>query len=741
MFPMGLRTRLLLLVLVPVIPALVLAVYSSLEQRRFGIFKVEKDAIRVVQSAAARQAALVEAARQNLAALSRFPEGRGNNIPGFEAFFIRLLRLYPDYNDFGLVEPDGTLVTSALNRGPANISNEPFVQRVRNTLDFAIGSYRVGSETNQAGLVFGHPLFDERGKLARIIFSTLNLDAIRRTVAQSQLPPGGVLHVFDSSGHVLASYPETTNWTGKSVADSELIKTIWKKTEGTGEITGLDGAKRLYAFVPVRSGREPGLFLSVGIPTSMAFAGITENLIRNLTILAIIATLVLLVANWYANWYILHPVNALVGATRRLAEGDLSARTGIVQSKGELNQLANTFDEMAESVERQRTEIEESKHALHESEERLRLVVDTALDAVITIDEQGIVTTWNQEAERMFGWSRQEVLRRPLVDTVIPARYREGYERGLQLFVTSEQGILFDRRVEFTGLRRDGSEFPIELAINQIRWGDRIFFSAFVRDITDRKKAEVEIRALNTSLEQRVARRTQELETANKELESFSYSVSHDLRAPLRRIEGFMEMLRQDNSSRLSSTGQNCLDTATRAAREMGRLIDDLLAFSRIGRVEMRRTCIRTNEMVTLVIQEMSRETEPRQIEWKIGALPEINADEAMLKQVWVNLFSNAVKYTRIRERAEIEVECRENDRQEFEFSVRDNGVGFNMKYIGKLFGVFERLHTAKDFEGTGIGLANVHRIITRHGGRTWAEGKEDVGATFYFTLPIAPSV
>lgn len=259
-------------------------------------------------------------------------------------------------------------------------------------------------------------------------------------------------------------------------------------------------------------------------------------------------------------------------------------------------------------------------------------------------------------------------------------------------------------------------------------------------EVDERARAEEEVRALNVNLERRVTERTEALAAANKELESFSYSVSHDLRAPLRHVLGYIELLHGDLKGQLSERAQRYVDTIRRASTEMGQLIDDLLAFSRTNRSEMREVVVALDPLVHAVINTLEAATHERNIVWEIGPLPDVIGDPVLLRQVFANLIDNAVKYSRMRNPACIAIGSNAPEDGRVVLFVRDNGAGFDMTYAQKLFGVFQRLHRAEDFEGTGIGLATAQRIVERHGGRIWAESAVDHGATFYVALRPAAS-
>lgn len=260
------------------------------------------------------------------------------------------------------------------------------------------------------------------------------------------------------------------------------------------------------------------------------------------------------------------------------------------------------------------------------------------------------------------------------------------------------------------------------------------------REVRERRRAEATVRELNDALDARVRDRTAQLEEAVKELDAFSYSVSHDLRAPLRHVQGYAAKLEREFNGQLTDSSKRFLSTINNSCVEMGQLIDDLLEFSRMGRIELTESHVPLDEVLAQTVRSMEISTRDRRIVWKIAPLPVVLGDASMLRRVFDNLIGNAIKYTRRCDAAEIEVGCRGEEDGRIVVYVRDNGAGFDMQYVQKLFGVFQRLHRSDEFEGTGIGLAIVHRVISRHGGRVWAHGEIGHGATFYLTLRLAAS-
>jgi PAS domain S-box-containing protein len=561
--------------------------------------------------------------------------------------------------------------------------------------------------------------------------------------------------------------------------------------------------------------------------------------------------------------YLMTGVGSLIGRAVEVMARRVSGEQFPIELA--LTQIPASNPVMFTAFIRDITDRKQAEEALRRSEARKAAVLETALDAIVSIDSQGKIVEWNPAAEKIFGYSRELVLGREMSELIIPASNHELHRKGLARFLQTGRGRMLGHRTEMMAMRANGAEFPVELAITKIP-GEELLFTCFVRDITDRrrteealrkseerfrllvegvedyaifmldthgrittwnagaeriegfraqevigrrfhrfyivedverkkpdqalavataegrfhddrwwlrkdgtkfwcafvitalrdesgkltgystiarditkrKQAEDEIRRLNSELERRVQERTAELQAAYHEMEAFSYSISHDLRAPLIHIAGFVEMLKSDLGPKLDDKSRRHLQTICDSTEHMGRMIADLLTFSRIGRAEMHKVRVNLTDLVKDVQRDLQPQLQGRHVTWVVPELPEVFGDPFLLRQALLNLLANAVKYSRPRAEARIELGAQITD-QENVFSIRDNGVGFDMKYAAKLFGVFQRLHPASEFEGTGIGLANVRRIIQRHGGRTWAEGAIDGGATFFFSLPLAP--
>jgi PAS domain S-box-containing protein len=393
--------------------------------------------------------------------------------------------------------------------------------------------------------------------------------------------------------------------------------------------------------------------------------------------------------------------------------------------------LIGTDNTARREVEEERKQLDQR---LRDQQFYTRSLIESNIDALMAIDPRGIITDINRETEALTGCTRDELIGAAFKDSFTdPDRAQAGINR-----VLAEGKVT---NYELTVRARDGKQTVVSYNASTFHDRARRLLGVFAaaRDMTALKRFE-------HTLQQNEAQRERDTEHAaalgviNQELEAFSYSVSHDLRAPLRHIHGYVEMLRAETAGRLSEKADHYLKTIAEASGEMGELIDDLLDFSRIGRAELRTASVDLETLVGDVIRSLEMAVTGRLIEWQLGALPRVAGDASLLKRVFTNLIDNAIKYSRTRAPATIEIGCAGEEAERVVLFVRDNGVGFDMQYAHKLFGVFQRLHRAEEFEGTGIGLATARRIVGRHGGRVWAEAAVNEGATFYFTLPRAPA-
>ncbi|MGD9369108.1 MAG: ATP-binding protein [Desulfobacteraceae bacterium] len=436
------------------------------------------------------------------------------------------------------------------------------------------------------------------------------------------------------------------------------------------------------------------------------------------------------------------PLEQLAAGTIKIAQQDYDINIEI-KSKGEFSDIAEKFNMMAQKIKEYARSIRKFNQELeHRVAERTRELetarnksqqyLDIAGVILVAIDADRRVTLINQKGCEVLEGTAEEIIGKDWFETFVPDNMRQDVIQAFHRLMSGE--IEPVEHFENPVLTIGGRERIIAWhnALLRDDGGSIVGTLSSGEDITEQKRAEKQI----TSLNQNLLNRTVALEAANKDLEAFAYSVSHDLRAPLRHIDGFLELLQKKAGTALDGQNRHYMEIISDSAKKMGLLIDDLLSFSRMGRQAMTFKQVDLRPLVHDVIRELEPDAAGRTIDWCIGDLPEVEGDAAMLRMVLANLIANALKFTRPRQQARIEIGSLSGRDSDTVIFVRDNGVGFDMTYADKLFGVFQRLHRADEFEGIGIGLANVRRIIARHGGRTWAEGQINQGAVFYFSLP-----
>ena len=610
------RVRLMILILVAVLPALGLIIYTAIEQRRVGVEDAKEDALRTVRMAANNQDHLIEATHQLLVTLAQLNEIQSQDAEACQSIFTNILKRHQVYGNIGAVRLDGQVFASAIDlAGETNVADHFFFRKAISRLDFVVGDYTADPFTHVASVHTSYPVMDKAGALRGVVFANLDLNWLKSLAADAKLSKDSTVTVIDRQGKILIHYPEPQKYSSEPVPLEPRPKSRFSKTaqplprEWTEPARGKDGIWRLYGITKLGGQFEskPAI-ITVGIPLSTAYAAANESLLRNLCFLSAAAGLALLAAWYGGDIFFLRQVRALVSATDRLREGDLKVRTGLAHGEGELLQLARGFDEMAASLERR---------------------------------------------------------------------------------------------------------------------------------VSERQRAEVELKALNEDLERRVATRTTELKRSNEELEQFAYVASHDLQEPLRMVTNYLQLLRQRYHGKLDANAEEFMGFALDGAERMQALIIGLLSYSRVGTQGKPFEPVDCEQVLQRALANLKLALVEGGAEVIHDPLPVVQGEAVQLTQLFQNLISNAIKF-RGPQPPKVRIQV-ERKGPEWQFAIRDNGIGIAAKDFDRIFILFQRLHTREKYPGTGIGLSFCKKIVQRHGGQIWVESESGKGTTFYFTLPVKP--
>ncbi|OGP71453.1 MAG: hypothetical protein A2W09_05795 [Deltaproteobacteria bacterium RBG_16_50_11] len=481
-----LHTRLLLLILMAILPALGLIFCNALEQRKHFALRAQEDAHRLSKIISRDHAEFIESTRQLLVLLAQLPQVLSHDLPSCNLLFTSLLRQHPRYLNLGIIRPDGKLSLSAVPpNGTTDLGDRSYFKRTLQTRDFAIGDYQMGRVTGKPSVNCSYPVFNEAGEIVSVLFVALDLSRLNQFAAQAQLPKGSVLQVIDPNGTIFAHYPDPEKWVGKTLPDHPIMKTILtQEMEGTAEEKGADGSSRLHAFTRLGNSEAGGAYVNIGIPTAVVFAEVNQRLIRNLMGLGLITLLALLAAWVGGKFLILRRINALLSVTKRLAGGDLSVRTGIAYGRGELGQLEQAFDEMAESFERKEAERKQAEEALRESERKYRDLVDHALVGVYKTNLQGEVVYVNDALVRILEYNSPE----EMIAGGVIARYKHSKEKERFIQHLKETGHVQSFDAEL--LTKTGRMKNVLISGTL----DGEIISGMIMDITERKQVEEALR-------------------------------------------------------------------------------------------------------------------------------------------------------------------------------------------------------------------------------------------------------
>jgi PAS domain S-box-containing protein len=735
---LNLQFVLILLTLLAVVPLILIEFASSQREQAERIEQARQNIEALAEVVAERHVKTVEGVGQLLLALATSPVVAGSDRAACSQYFKRLLSLQPSLVNLGVIDPQGRLVCNAVDGSLATfLGDRDYFLRAQQTDQLVMGGFLVGRVTGRKSIVFAQATQTggERGK--SVVYASLDLQwldqALRGTIRQA----GGHLHVVDAAGLVLASSVTGVERVGTPLTDPVLREAVRAGRTGVVAEAANEQPAVLRVLRPVQVRGDGALLVAVTVPTDRVIAPALHNLRLRLAGILGIGVMVAVCVWLLGQRLLVQPLHQLVKGLRAVEQGDFGQ--ALLQPGTplrELGELQQTLGSMVMGLEAQRFERDQALGALSERETRYRELFKANPQVMYVYDVRSLqFLAVNEAAEIFYGYKHEEFLKLTLLDIRPEAERAKLLEYLAGHFANTSHNM---PRV-WTHQKKGGETRQVEVIFHATVFGGHAAELVMVTDVTARLAAEARVRELTEELERRVDERTRALQLANQELQAFSYSVSHDLRNPLGAVAMFGQMLAAHAGDTLDAQSQRYLARMDQGLRGMDRLIDDLLALSKLTRDELVMGPVDLSALCHSVLQELREGDPSRSVTVTLEEGLHCVGDERLLRRLLVNLIGNAWKFTAHTPVAHVRIgqQARTNSQSPPVFFVADNGAGFDMKFAGRLFLPFERLHGDQDFPGTGIGLATVQRIVARHGGRVWAEAAVGLGATFYFVINL----
>lgn len=735
----SLRFQLIAIVLLSVLPAIALVLYSGFEARKTAALQAQENTRRLVELASSHQARIINESSRLLVLLAENLLSRSGDTYQCSAYLWDALKKHPQYLNLGVIGADGKILCTAIPfEDHPDFFDRRYFQNAPDGGGLAIGASQFEPITGKAAINLGYPLHDKKGRVNGVVFASVDLVWLSDLAAYLALPDGATLTVTDRGGAILVRYPEPERWVGKVVPDTGVLKAaLDKEGKGTVETEGIDGVRRLYAFTPLDDSANSTI-LYTGIPTSAVYAGANHSLTRNLIALGLVTVLVVVAAYLFGDLVVMRRLNALIGTARRLAGGDLSARTGIPSGRSELKQLGIAFDAMAASLEKKAMERDQMGTALRRSEARYRALVEQIPVVTYTaaLDETRTILFISPQVERLLGFD-QDVFHKGR-DAWNKSLHRDDSERVLKelsrcrkendRFICEYRMLTFDGYVKWI---RD------EAVIELTDAGEPLLIQGVMADISAQKKAEEDLLRARNDLEMRVAQRTEELAKANENLREtseklklFAYSVAHDLKSPAIGAYGLTKLLLKQYGDSLDEKGMHYCIQIMKASEHIVELAEKINMYIATKENPLTIESVKLGEILEVLREEFSSRLVTGSITW-LEPEPgiEVRADRISLLRMFRNYIDNALKYAG-EQLSEIRIEYQESDKFHI-LSVSDDGQGVSEEDAEKIFQMFQRSGRSRGIEGAGLGLSIVREIAEKHGGSVSVQAGPKKGVTF----------